>query len=159
MSLRHFPLKNAPFYYLMKHIRTFLFFSYAGLLTYIVFFARRRQSLVWRDNLVNLVPIKRTIHAFRRSDLIGLENNVANLLGNIVIFIPLAFFLVNIFGVYTKRKIILIGFLMSFSIEVIQFVFRIGVPDIDDIILNVTGVIIGIYLYKILWAVLRNQPR
>ena len=159
MPLRHLPLKNAPFYYLMKHLNSLLFFLYSGLLTYIVFFSRRRQSLVWRDNLVNLVPIKRTIHAFRRSDLIGLENNVANLFGNIIIFIPLAFFLVNIFGVYSKRKIILIGFLISFSIELIQFVLRIGVPDIDDIILNVTGVIIGIYLYKILWAALKSQTR
>jgi glycopeptide antibiotics resistance protein len=114
---------------------------------------------VWRDNLVNLIPIKHTIQSFRRSDLTGLENNVANLFGNIIIFIPLAFFLVNIFGVYTKRKIILIGFLISFSIEMIQFILRIGVPDIDDIILNVTGVVIGIYLYKILWAALKNQAR
>ncbi|WP_375436913.1 VanZ family protein [uncultured Hymenobacter sp.] len=159
MSLRHFPLKTAKFYPLMKHIRTILFFSYTGLLTYIVFFSRRRQSLVWSNKLVNLVPIKHTIQSFRRSDLIGLENNVANLLGNIIIFVPLAFFLVNIFGIYTKKKIIAVGFLISFFIEFIQFILKIGVPDIDDILLNVTGVIIGIYVYKILWIALKNQPR
>lgn len=159
MPFRHSSLNTERFYYLMKHLRTLLFFSYAGLLTYIVFFSRRRQSIVWSNKLVNLVPIKHTIQSFRRSDLIGLENNVANLFGNIIIFIPLAFFLVNIFGIYTKRKIILIGFLISVFIETVQFVLEIGVPDIDDVLLNVTGVVIGIYAYKILWATLKNQSR
>ncbi|WP_394805603.1 VanZ family protein [Hymenobacter tibetensis] len=143
----------------MKHITNILFILYSSLLLYIVFFSRRRNGLIWSNKLVNLVPIRHTIRTFSQIEEIGIVNFLSNIFGNIIIFIPLAFFLVNIFGVYTKRQIIVIGFCISFSIEFIQFLLEIGVPDIDDLLLNVTGVVIGIYLYKILWSSFRNQTR
>jgi glycopeptide antibiotics resistance protein len=143
----------------MKYITNILFILYSSLLLYIVFFSRRRNGLVWSNKLVNLVPIRHTIRTFSQIEEIGIVNFLSNIFGNIIIFIPLAFFLVNIFGVYTKRQIIFIGFCISFSIEFIQFLLEIGVPDIDDLLLNVTGVVIGIYLYKILWSSFRNQTR
>lgn len=143
----------------MKYINNILFLLYSSLLLYIVFFSRRRNGLVWSNKLVNLVPIRHTIRTFSQIEDIGIVNFLSNIFGNIIIFIPLAFFLVNIFGVYTKRQIVFIGFCISFSIEFIQFLLEIGVPDIDDLLLNVTGVVIGIYLYKILWSSFRNQTR
>ncbi len=40
--------------------------------------------------------------------------------------------------------------MISALIELIQYIFQIGLADIDDIILNIIGGILGFYIYKIL---------
>lgn len=49
--------------------------------------------------------------------------------------------------------------LFSLSVEVIQWILRVGVTDIDDIILNCLGGILGLIAYRILLAWLRNEYR
>ncbi|MDE3248481.1 MAG: VanZ family protein, partial [Bacteroidota bacterium] len=39
-------------------------------------------------------------------------------------------------------------FLSSFSIECIQYIFHIGVADIDDILLNTLGALTGTFFVK-----------
>jgi glycopeptide antibiotics resistance protein len=48
-------------------------------------------------------------------------------------------------------KVILTGFMFSFIIETLQFVFYKGVAEIDDLILNSLGILIGYCLYKLLF--------
>jgi glycopeptide antibiotics resistance protein len=73
-----------------------------------------------------------------------------NVLGNLVLLLPwgvlapLAFKKLN--GV---KWIALSGFLISFSAEIIQYIFSIGIFDIDDLIFNTLGAIIGFYLLQI----------
>ena len=38
----------------------------------------------------------------------------------------------------------------SISIECLQFVFKAGVADVDDIILNTAGAVVGVSLMKLL---------
>lgn len=71
-----------------------------------------------------------------------------NLLGNVVLFMPLGVFM----GMYFKRWIIiksfLVGFLVSSAIEVIQFIgLSSRRADVDDILLNVAGALAGTILY------------
>lgn len=47
-------------------------------------------------------------------------------------------------------KILLWGFLLSFFIESMQFIFGTGVSELDDLILNTLGVWIGVIIMKIL---------
>ncbi len=79
------------------------------------------------------------------------------LAGNIILFIPLSFIL----PLYTKRfrkfgKVLLSGFLISLGIETLQFIisffygFSYRTTDVDDIILNCAGVVIGFILYSLL---------
>ena len=73
-----------------------------------------------------------------------------NLFGNIVWFIPMGIFIPTLgkknrgFG-----RVVLIGALVSLSIEALQFVLRTGVSDIDDVISNTIGTAIGFLLYFI----------
>jgi glycopeptide antibiotics resistance protein len=70
--------------------------------------------------------------------------------GNIGWFVPLGFLLPYLTGRLQKLKmILLIGFLLSFVIELSQFVFGIGVSEVDDLILNTFGTFIGFSLYKL----------
>ena len=77
---------------------------------------------------------------------IGSTGFFNNIIGNILLFIPFGMFL----RYYFKLKIISLIFitiLYSLSIEVIQILIN-RVFDIDDIILNLIGAIIGYYFSK-----------
>lgn len=72
-----------------------------------------------------------------------------NIAANILVFIPLGFFISNknhknVF----KALIICLGVILL--IELIQLFFKIGFFDVDDIILNLTGSLIGMGINKIL---------
>ncbi len=62
---------------------------------------------------------------------------------NILVFIPIGALLCNLFS---KNKFVLTticGLMFSVSIEIIQYILDKGVPDIDDVIFNVVGLLIG----------------
>ncbi|MCI0502732.1 MAG: VanZ family protein [Fusobacteria bacterium] len=93
-----------------------------------------------------LVPLYYTFMELKRNLWIFLYH----VLGNILWFMPLGFLLPCIYIKLTDlRKILLICFLVSLSIEVAQWFLNTGISDIDDIIFNVAGGIAGFYLFKI----------
>ncbi|MDW2800886.1 VanZ family protein [Clostridium boliviensis] len=77
--------------------------------------------------------------------------SLKNIIGNIILFIPLGF-LVPLIYINAQRfyKTFLIIFLSVLLIETFQLFTVLGVFDIDDIILNCTGGIIGYLLFYIL---------
>jgi glycopeptide antibiotics resistance protein len=83
----------------------------------------------------------------------------ANVVGNIVIFIPLGTYL-SLFK-NNKRVItnLLFIFIVSLFIEIIQGILGIGASDIDDIILNCLGGLVGILGYKFLLLILRDEKK
>ena len=92
----------------------------------------------------NIIPFK---EIFRFE--IGSRSFIKNVFGNIILFLPYGFYL----SYFTKirKAIYAFGFsiFISFAVEIIQY--RIGrVFDIDDIILNVIGGILGYYIYQIM---------
>ena len=128
----------------MKTVRNVLALAYFGLLLYIVFFARRRTGISSR--MLNVVPFKNTLRTFQEiNDYRSQYNFYTNLLGNFLLFLPVSFVFMLIFGA-DNRTTIFYAFLFSLSIEVFQYLFRKGVADIDDIILNVAGAFVGIIL-------------
>lgn len=60
---------------------------------------------------------------------------------NILLFIPLGFLL-------GRKQAIAIGLLLSAGIELTQFVFRLGVCELDDVLNNTIGAAIGSLLFK-----------
>ncbi len=119
-------------------------------ISYIVFFSStygRISGAATKFSTINLVPFKTVSRYINGVKVVGLISAMKNILGNIVIFIPL----VPILKLVLNRRItfipaFLIGALVSFAIETIQYKMQLGVFDIDDIILNVIGVIIGVFI-------------
>ncbi len=71
-----------------------------------------------------------------------------NIIGNIIMFIPFGFFSSYYLKLNKKRFIFIVTFIISVLIECIQL--KIGRAfDVDDIILNMIGSLVGYYLYRI----------
>ena len=104
-----------------------------------------------KSNL-NLIPF-RTLRLF--SGLLSdhrpylVRAAVVNLFGNVIMFIPLGFFLPAVFEKLQKLwKILLTTTLIITMIEVMQLLTLLGSCDIDDLILNLVGAAIGYGIYK-----------
>lgn len=127
---------------------------YFSALFYLVFLARRRGApRLDKRGLVLLKPFQGPIHFFKtleHQSSFGYYSFFTNLLGNIFLFIPFAYFMMTVFQLFNAKRIVLFSFLLSVSIEFIQYLFDIGVADIDDVILNVTGAVTGLLLCNML---------
>jgi glycopeptide antibiotics resistance protein len=119
---------------------------------------------VWKLNS-NIIPFQNTYKYITGSDKFNLDIIIHNTLGNILIFVPLGIFLPILFNKYkTFSKVFISSILISITIEVLQFFIQIGQFDIDDIILNAIGSIMGYFIINILikiynfirWNVLRQ---
>ena len=67
---------------------------------------------------------------------------------NIILFIPLGFFLPILYKKYRNlKKVTLVGFLISLFIEIMQL-FSHRATDIDDLITNTLGTMIGYLIVK-----------
>ena len=69
--------------------------------------------------------------------------------GNYLIFVPLASILSVLFSKIKSGAILITGIIIPFIIEGYQFIFECGNVDIDDIVLNISGFILGFIIYLI----------
>ncbi|TKC19617.1 VanZ family protein [Robertmurraya kyonggiensis] len=101
---------------------------------------------VWQLNS-NIIPFQNTMNYINGTNTPYLSNIIDNTLGNILIFLPLGILLPILFRKYRSLSKVFIGStIISFSIEILQFISQLGQFDIDDIILNVIGSTVG-YLF------------
>ena len=135
-------------------IRTYcwiLFLVYLVALVYFLFFAEGfGRTFDGREYCYNLMPFKEIRRFWTYRNLLGTESVLLNILGNVIAFIPFGFIL-PIISRKTRKfyKILFLGFDFSLIVEIVQLIFKVGSFDIDDIILNSLGVIIGYFIFYI----------
>lgn len=109
----------------------------------------------WRLQEGNLVPLKE----ITRSLEVMTPHDLVNVFGNVAIFIPFGILL----GVMFQKKgisgieTILYALVVSLSLEGAQLLLAIGQFDVDDLLLNTGGALLGYFLYVVLSAAL--EPR
>ena len=102
---------------------------------------------------VNLIPFK-TLYQYLFQTNANVDSwsvvSLLNITGNILLFSPIGFFVPLFWGNWRSfRKILLLGLAVTCFIEVIQlFIGR--STDIDDVILNTIGVMIGYGIFSLL---------
>lgn len=133
-------IRNKKKFHIIEEFLALTFIIYIICLFYAVTFQDIDGS--WATS--NFLPFR---EMFRYS--FGSRLFIKNVLGNMLMFIPYGFFS----SYFLKEKngfvIFILTVILSFSIEYIQL--RIGrVFDIDDIILNVVGGLIGYFIYFVL---------
>lgn len=140
MELRRKSLKTV-----IVAISRVLFILYIILLAYFLFFSERYgRTIVSNEYRYNLTVLKEVRRFITYRELIGFESFVVNIFGNIFAFAPFGFVLPIIS--YKNRKfwnIALLSLEFSLTIELIQLLFKVGIFDVDDIIMNTIGGMIG----------------
>lgn len=136
---------------------------YFAVLFYIFFLARRRPrpSLTRQRFPHNLIPFRQKLHDlsfYHSMSAFERWNFLTDLLGNIGLFVPMPFFLLVFFKIRDSWKAVATAAVISGAVELTQYFFRIGIADIDDIILNVLGAVIGAAMLKLFNKQLYNSP-
>lgn len=107
-------------------------------------------AIIFREERVertfNLIPFDSYYNYPENSYFI--EAAAVNVL-NVIMFIPVGLLVGLGFRKLTWKKTILIGFGISFSIEILQFFFKKGLCETDDLIHNLMGCLLGYAIYKI----------
>lgn len=99
----------------------------------------------------NLIPFKTILSLIISCKYYELDVWVYNFFGNIAAFMPLGILLPVALGI--KRNLaatLVFSTLFLLSAETAQLIFRVGVFDIDDIILNMIGVLSGYMIHLLL---------
>lgn len=133
-----------------------IFILYLLALTYLMFFSEMmgrtgNEQSAYAYNLELFKEIKR-FYMYRKQ--LGMEAVLLNLAGNVVGFMPFGFFL----PIVSRRgrkwyNAWLLGFFLSLCIETTQLVFKVGSFDVDDLLLNTLGGILGFIVYKVVQKV------
>lgn len=132
-------------------ISRLLFIAYILSVVYFMFiaeeFGRNNTGAGYRYNIVPFAEIKRFYRVLKNGYSF---KAFLNLGGNIAAFIPFGMFLPMIRDKKTGLiNTVIISFLFSACIEIIQLYFKLGVFDVDDIILNTLGGFTGYIIYMV----------
>jgi glycopeptide antibiotics resistance protein len=103
----------------------------------------------------NFVPFK-TILQYLLGDK-GLIIAGANLVGNIALLVPIGFLVPFVYRNMTWKKSLALAAAAGLAIEGMQVVLRVGIFDIDDVVLNALGVMIGYWTFAILAKWVRSK--
>ena len=151
-----------------RRIGWILFSLYLAALLYLMFFSdmEERGLLVKEAYTYSLVPFLEIRRYIVHAGQIGLRGVMLNLFGNIAGFMPLGFIL----PVISRRcrrpwyNTVLCAYLLSYGIEMSQLMLRAGSCDVDDIILNTFGGLLGYLVFIIVqrfivWHLRKRRSR
>lgn len=145
MKKKRYPKSTAPW--------RFAFVVYVALMLWLLF----ARDVGWdssvsyaqqlRENM-NLVPF-RTLSKYYQVVCQGREHSLfvhclINLLGNVVLFIPAGYLMPRLFPLLRNFFCFMLACLLAISlVELLQLVTLLGSLDIDDLILNLFGMLLG----------------
>ncbi len=129
--------KNNEKAILYKEIFNLLFILYILCL----FHAVTYQDVSWAS--ANLIPFKEIL----RYDL-GSNLFYRNIFGNLLLFLPYGLYITYYLDLKKPLSVMGYAFIISLSIELIQSIIG-RVFDVDDIILNVLGALLGYFIYRL----------
>lgn len=95
----------------------------------------------------NLVPFKTILPylLLKRGLMIGF----INIVGNILLFVPIGFLVPFINRNFSWLRSLLLSVATGITVEGMQAILRVGIFDIDDVILNAFGVLLGFWAFGI----------
>ena len=140
-----------------KTICWILFLIYIFILSVILFFGRKGHPQIpieeyffeYGNFMLFRTLIRYIRYVYIRKNAESFFLALANIGGNLILFFPMGFFLPCLFQKLQglKHSLCLISFLI-FSSEFLQGFFRIGVPDVDDFLMNILGAWMGFSMAK-----------
>jgi glycopeptide antibiotics resistance protein len=101
------------------------------------------------------VPLKTIFNYLDDVPTLGIA--LRNLGGNIMIFVPLGFFIPLLHRTSKWKTVLVVALVVSLTFEIIQGVFKVGIFDVDDILLNALGTMIGYWVFVCIKSVVLKR--
>lgn len=142
--------------YIVKNKQRFCFYKELFSLVFILYVMCLFEVVTMQDNnygLLNIIPFK---EMFRYQ--IGSRLFIKNIVGNVLLFLPYGYFVSYYLNLKKLKPAIILTVIVSLTIECVQL--NIGRTfDIDDIILNTIGGIIGSMIYITVEKISYKAPK
>ncbi len=150
--MKNILIKNQKLYKTLLYV---VFAVYCLALIYVLFCRSGLRHMSYIDYLkssYNLIPFKSIAEYFSRfiNHRINFTYFIANMLGNLLLFFPMGVLLPNIIPKVRGGKFIALGVGMIVAVELIQYFSTLGALDIDDVILNSVGLVLGYFTFVLL---------
>lgn len=130
--------------YLLIVVKLVFFKVRIGMIDYHYELVAPRLTLRHNFILANFTPFRGIINTISSGESTAFI--LQNLLGNIVLYMPLGFLLPALIPKLSNYKsVTLTGFLLSLTFELIQLFGILGNFDVDDILLNTIGALAGFF--------------
>ena len=146
--------------YIVKNKQPFVFYREAFQLIFLIYILCLFQIVTFEDPSLSLTDEHFNLIPFQEIGRYSIGSRLffKNVIGNLVLFVPYGFFV----GYYTKIDKWIPAFFMilfaSMSIESTQLIIG-RIFDIDDIILNIIGGMLGYGVYFILQKIKERLPK
>lgn len=138
-----------------------LFLAYLAMLVYFVFFAESfGRDSAQHEYAYNLELFKEIKRFYQYRHQLGMEAFLLNVVGNMVAFMPCGFFL-PIVSRRSKKcyNATWLCFGLSLCIETVQLIFKVGSFDVDDLLLNTLGGVLGYLCYHVVQQIRIRRKR
>ena len=97
-----------------------------------------------REYRYNLIPFVEIRRFWMYREQVGNFAMILNIFGNVVGFVPFGYILPVINDRFRNWLLIVVsGFSLSLCVETAQLIFRVGSFDVDDLLLNTLGALLG----------------
>ncbi|MEL4105787.1 VanZ family protein [Oscillospiraceae bacterium WX1] len=135
-----------------SNLTIILFIVYILLLTGVILFKLPFYSERFSDGIrvINLIPLQ---GSFDENGAILLREIIINIL----IFIPMGIYISMLKPKWPFFKKVLPVIALTFTFELIQFIFAMGRTDVTDILGNTLGGIIGIAMSAFFFKIFKNR--
>ncbi|MBN2260036.1 MAG: VanZ family protein [Clostridiales bacterium] len=131
-----------------------------------IFYEELVHSSIWHllprpYGQFNFVPFDTIKLYMNNYHLLSRNIVIGNLIGNVGLFVPIGMLLKSFKSIkISNLNVILLGLLLSITLEILQYISGLGIADVDDLILNVSGVVLGIVIVNIFTKNhLKNQDK
>ena len=119
-------------------------------------YGRTGEMQEYHYNLVLFREIKRFWN-YRRQ--LGIFATATNLLGNVLIFLPFGFFMAMASKYRSFLSTLVYSFALSLTVEISQLFMKVGCFDVDDLLLNTIGGMLGFITFAVCNVIRRNYAK
>ncbi|MFC5653395.1 VanZ family protein [Paenibacillus solisilvae] len=136
----------------MRKLAAIITISYTLLLFYWMFMGFGRSNRIAMGYSYNVIPFHTLKMYMNHADHFDMRTWFINVVGNVAVFVPFGIAIPYLIGIRVIR--FTLSFIAAlFIIEFLQLILRRGSFDIDDVLLNTIGAMIGYFVYWILMRI------
>ncbi|MDO4977249.1 MAG: VanZ family protein [Eubacteriales bacterium] len=146
---------------MISSLSLLLIILYGAIILYFTLFSDRMGRMdPYQTYRYNLHPFTEILRFMTYRHQVSMMAFLINIFGNILVFAPWGF-LIPIWDPKRNhaRYILMYSFSFSLCIEVLQLFSRVGVFDVDDIIMNTLGGFVGWIIYLIMNYIRKQRRR